>query len=343
MVEEGIFAIGGQAAVAIDGQLSADVAVGAVGNGKPLATDDLHNVFCMLKPVAYLLLAHALEQAGCGPDDELEEVVAMPGWCPGGLTFRSLGTHEAGLVEPRPMLWKWTPPEGRQALLEQSRNSRGSGYSDLAGGLVAEHVIEQLSGSTAAKYCSEELLQPLELEGEIIFDPDTAWNERHRIQAPVSGLPVHNLPMLSELLPGHIGEVRLAMGALATMRGAAGFYAAVGQVMADQLQPGMPSPRFLQKLLDDDRPVSLDPVLDRPAKWAGGLMVELGQQGFSRLAGDGSVGHTGAMANGVAIYDPTRSASVAIYLNGVGASLEDQMLPRLQSIDKILDAIPKNT
>ena len=71
-------------------------------------------------------------------------------------------------------------------------------------------------------------------------------------------------------------------------------------------------------------------------------MVDLSQQGISQLAGEGSIGHTGAMANGVAIYDPTRSASVAIYLNDVGASFEDQMLPRLQAIDKILNAIPCN-
>lgn len=340
VVEEGIFAVGGQAAVVIDGLLVTDVAVGTAGNGKPLVPGDLHNVFCMLKPVAYLLLAHALEGTGCGPDDELDGVVEMPGWCPGGLTLRSLGTHEAGLVEPRPMSWKWTPPEKRQALLEQSRNSRGPGYSDLVGGLVAEHVIEKLSDRTAAGYCSKELLQPLKLENEVIFDPEMGWNARHRIRAPVSGLPVHKLPMLSELLPGHIGEVRLAMGALATMRGAAEFYAAVGQVMTGEPQPGMPSPRLLQDLLDDDRPITHDPVLDRPAKWAGGLMVDVGQQGISQLAGEGSVGHTGAMANGVAFYDPTRSASVAIYLNGVGSSLEDQVLPRQQSIDKIIDTIP---
>ena len=266
VAEEGIFAVGGQAAVAIDDLLTAEVAVGVAGNGKPLATSDLHNVFCMLKPVAYLLLAHALERAGCGPDDELDGAVEMPGWCPNALTLRSLGTHEAGLVDPRPMLWKWTPPEKRQALLEQSRNSHDPGYSDLVGGLVAEHVIEHLSGRPAARYCSEELLQPLGLEGEIIFDPEMGWNARHRIQAPMSGLPVHKLPMLSELLPGHVGEVRLAMGALATMHGAAVFYAAVGQVLSDKPQPGMPSPRLLQDLLDDDQAAEEPATRPEPAR-----------------------------------------------------------------------------
>ncbi|WP_420618881.1 serine hydrolase [Candidatus Poriferisocius sp.] len=340
VVDEGIFAVGGQAAVVTDGLLAVNVAVGAAGNGKPLVPESLHNVFCTLKPVAYLLLAHALERSGCGPDDELDSITVVPRWCPDGLTLRSLGTHQAGLIEPRPMPWKWTPPEKRQKLLEQSQTSRDPGYSDLAGGLVAEHVIEQLSGRTATEYCSEELLQPLELEDEVIFDAEAGWKAHHRIQAPVSGLPIDKLPMLSELLPSHIGEVRLAMGALATMRGAAEFYAAVGNVMAGKPQPGMPSPRLLQDLLNDDRPITHDPVLGRPAKWSGGLMVELGQQGISQIAGKGSVGHTGAMANSVAIYDPTKSASVAIYLNGVGSSLEDQVLPRQQALDKILNAIP---
>jgi len=126
------------------------------------------------------------------------------------------------------------------------------------------------------------------------------------------------------------------------MRGIAGYFAAVGRVLSGELQPGLPSPQLLAELLDDDRPLAHDPTLDRPAKWAGGLIVDLDKQGISQLAGPGSVGHVGGLANSAAVYDPSRMASAAIYLNGVGASFEDQALPRQQVMDRILDAIPVN-
>ncbi len=146
--------------------------------------------------------------------------------------------------------------------------------------------------------------------------------------------------MLSEILPVHLGEIRLALGALATMRGSAGLMAAVGRVMGGVVQPGLPSPGLLWELLDDDRPLVFDPVLQRPAKWVGGLMTDLDQQHISQVAGPGAVGHAGGLANSVALYDPARDSSVAVYLNGVGAGFYDQALPRQQVVDKILDAIP---
>lgn len=342
VTEERIFAIGAQAAVIVDGKLMVDAATGSTGGGKPSEVDDLHNVYCLLKPLSYLLLAHVLESAGCGPDDLLDEVVELPKWCPDGLTLRRLASHEAGLADPRPMVWRGTPPERRAALLEESRNDRGPAYSELAGGLVAEHIIDMMTDLPADKYCVDMLLSPLGLCDDIIVDAEFARSASDRIQAPVLGLPVLALPMLSELLPSNIGEIRLALGALATMRGVAGFFNAIGRVMGGIAQPGLPSPGLIQELLDDDRPLSLDPTLERPAKWAGGLMVDLHKQGISRFVGTGSVGHTGGLANSVALYDPTRRASVAIYLNGVGASLEDQILPRQYITDQILGAIAPN-
>ena len=64
MVAERIFAVGGQVGVVRDGVLIADVAVGKSGVGRQLSADDLHNVYCLVKLVTYLLLAHVLEGAG---------------------------------------------------------------------------------------------------------------------------------------------------------------------------------------------------------------------------------------------------------------------------------------
>lgn len=348
VVDEGIFAVGGQAAVYLEGRLAVDLAVGETASGRPLKKGNLHNVYCLVKPLPYLLLAHVLERAGVGPDDSLEKAVELPDWCPVDLTLRRLASHEAGLMEPTAMLWRMTPRGRRQALLERaavgrsigSGGAEGRGYSELAGGLVCEAVIEKLTGCTVSRSCSEVLLEPLGLGSDVLADAASALSARWRAQAPVSGLPVGRRAMLSEILPVHLGEIRLALGALATMRGSAGLMAAVGRVMGGVVQPGLPSPGLLWELLDDDRPLVFDPVLQRPAKWVGGLMTDLDQQHISQVAGPGAVGHAGGLANSVALYDPARDSSVAVYLNGVGAGFYDQALPRQQVVDKILDAIP---
>ena len=340
VVGEGIFASGGQVAVVCEGVLVADVAVGETGWGEGLCSGHLHNVYCLLKPLPYLLLGRVLEDAGCGPDDLLDGVVGLPSWCPGGLTYRRLCCHDAGLGEPSAMVWRMTRVADRPALLARAAGSLGPAYSEMAGGLVAEYVIERVSGRAANRYCVEELLGPLGLGDDVIVSAGRALAAFDRVSVPVSGLPVAPLPVLSELLPRQIGEVRLAFGALATMRGAAGLFAAVGRVMAGDRLSGLPSPGFLNGLLCDDRPFRYDPVLGREAKWAGGFMVGLAEQGISRLAGAGSVGHAGGLANSAALYDPTRRASVAVYLNGVGSGFHDLALPRQQALDAVLDAIP---
>ena len=340
VVGEGIFAVGGQLAVVCGGKVVVDVAAGVSGRGSVLGAGDLHNVYCLVKPFSYLLLARVLEDVGCGPDDVLGGVVGLPSWCPGDLTLRRLGCHEAGLGEPSSMLWRWTPRGERPALLGRGRRGPRAAYSEVAGGLVCEHVIEGVSGVPADVYCSERLLGPLGLLDDVVVSAAGVGAVRGRVEAPVSGLPVSPLPMLSELLPEQMGEVSLALGALATMRGVALLFAAVGRVLSGERVSGLPSPGYLGDLMRDDRPVRDDPTLQREAKWSGGLMVELGRQVVSRRAGEGSVGHVGGLANSAALFDPTRQASVALYLNGVGAEFEDQGFPRQRVLDLVLDAVP---
>ena len=197
-----------------------------------------------------------------------------------------------------------------------------------------------MSGQPSSLYCNEELLEPLGLAGEILIDPELAMAARSRIRVPVIGLPVDPLPMLTEFLPSRIREARLAMGAYATMGGVARLLEAVGKVMAGSAQPGLPSPALLRNLLDDGRPLRHDPVLNRPTKWAAGLMTDIDLQGISKAVGPGTVGHTAGLANSFALHAPNRRASLAVYLNGVGVEDDDHILPRRKLLDEILNAIP---
>ncbi|MDE0614648.1 MAG: serine hydrolase [bacterium] len=340
MTDEGIFAAGAQLAVVVSGDAVVNVGVGEAGCGADMTADALHNVYCIVKPMTYLLLGYALESGGFGPDDLLDEIVDLPAWVPEGLTYRILAAHEADLAEPSAFVWRSTPAEQRQDLLSLMSGNLGAGYSELCGGLVVEHIIEELSGQPPCQYCKDELLEPLGLSGEIFIDPDLAMAARSRIRVPVIGLPVDPLPMLTEFLPSRIREARLAMGAYATMGGVARLFEAVGEVMAGNSQPGFPSPALLTNLLDDGRPLRHDPVLLRPAKWAAGLMTDVDLQGISKAVGPGTVGHTAGLANSFAFHDPSRKASLAVYLNGVGIDDDDHILPRQKLLDEILNAIP---
>lgn len=340
LTDEGIFAAGAQLAVVVSGDAVVNVGVGEAGCGADMTADALHNVYCIVKPMTYLLLGYALESGGFGPDDLLDEIVDLPAWVPEGLTYRILAAHEADLAEPSAFVWRSTPAEQRQDLLSLMSGNLGAGYSELCGGLVVEHIIEELSGQPPCQYCKDELLEPLGLSGEIFIDPDLAMAARSRIRVPVIGLPVDPLPMLTEFLPSRIREARLAMGAYATMGGVARLFEAVGEVMAGNSQPGFPSPALLTNLLDDGRPLRHDPVLLRPAKWAAGLMTDVDLQGISKAVGPGTVGHTAGLANSFAFHDPSRKASLAVYLNGVGIDDDDHILPRQKLLDEILNAIP---
>ncbi|MCY4164041.1 MAG: serine hydrolase [bacterium] len=340
IVNDGIFALGGQVAVVCDGELIVDLALGESGSRKVLSPGDLHNVYCLVKPFSYLLLAQVLENAGIGPDDLLDEVASLPCWCPTGITFRELSSHNAGLGEPSAIQWRWTPPNERETLLRKGSRVQRSAYSEVAGGLVCEHLIEEITGVPADNYCIDKLLSPLGLSNDMIVNADGAESVRNRVRAPAAGLPMSPLPMLSELLPSHMNEIRLALGALATMSAVAKLFAAVGRVMLGKQVSGLPSPQYLDDLLRDERPASEDPVLGREAKWSAGLMVELKRQVVSRFASNNSVGHVGGLANSAALFDPTRNTSVAVFLNGVGADFHDQALPRQRTLDRVLDAIP---
>ena len=342
LTSEGIFATGGQLAVIVKDGLVVNIGVGQAGCGAEMTSNDLHNIYCIFKPMPYLLLGNLLEFHGFEPDDPLNEIACLPSWAPDGLNYRNLATHNAGLADPSPFIWRTTPPGERQELLNSMSTQLSPAYSEISGGLIIEHIIEELTGRTPSRYCAEELLRPLGLADCVLLDAESAMAAHSRIRVPAIGLPVDPLPMLTELLPTQIDEVRLAIGAFATMRDIARLYAAVGEVIAGNAQPGLPSPALLNSLLDDNSPLRHDPVLGRPAKWAAGLMTDVNLQGISQAAGPGTVAHTAGLVNSVALHDPSRRTSISLYLNGVGAENDDHIIPRQQLIDTILNAVPAN-
>ena len=242
LVSDRIFGVGGQAAVYVDGELAVDAAAGVTGSGIAMRPDHLHLGFCMLKPLPFLVLAAAVEEAGFGPDDPLDEMAEMPDWCPAGLTVRSLGSHEAGLGSPAAWQWFMARPSSRPGMLASAGEDREPAYSDWVAPLVADHAIEQITGQRAADYCTEALLEPRGLADDIVFSrPGEGAPGGPRLQCAVAGLPRRAVPTLSTSMC-EPDTASFASGGITAMRGVAGVYSAVGEAMCGKPVAGLPSP-----------------------------------------------------------------------------------------------------
>ncbi|MYA44177.1 MAG: beta-lactamase family protein [Gemmatimonadetes bacterium] len=336
-----LHAVGGQAAVFVDGELVAAVAAGVTGSGTPMQSDHLHHVFCLLKPLPFLALAAVVEQAGFGPDDPLEDIVDLSEWVPSGLTVRSLGSHADGLSDPSGWQWFMTRPADRSDLLAKMKLEGEPAYSDLVGPLVADEAIQRITGVNAAAHVTETLLKPLGLDDHIFFTGETSALGAGRLQCVVKGLPLRAIPMISTHLTSSVDPdlTSFAVGGPATMTGVAAFYAAVGEVLSGRPISGLPTPELLADLTAPKH-LAYEPTTKRYALWAGGLIHSLPRVNISHIAGPASVGHIGGIASGNAVYDPTRRAAVALFLNGVSTNFDESAQTRLESMDRILGAIP---
>lgn len=339
LVSDRIYGVGGQAAVYVDGALVADVAAGVTGSGIPMRSDHLHHGFCMLKPLPFLVLAAVVEGAGFGPDDPLDEMAEMPDWCPGGLTVRTLASHEAGLGRTSAWQWFMTRPSSRAGLLARIGEDREPAYSDWVGPLVADCAIERLAGRRAADHCVEVVLEPRGLAEGIVFSrPGEGMPGGSRLQCTVTGLPRRAAPTLSTSMC-EPDTASLAAGGIMTMRGVAGFYAAVGEVMGGNPVDGLPSPGLLADLIAPEH-LGYATTSKRYAAWGGGLIHDLDRVNISKAAGVGSVGHMGGISGGTAVFDPTRRASCAVFVNGASDSFREMEMMRLVPMDHILRAVP---
>ena len=336
-----IYALGGQVAVYIDGNPVVNVASGLTGSGMPMTSQHLHHIACLFKPFPILVLASVVEQAGHSADDPLEKIVELPDWCPSDITVRSLGSYEDGLNYPSGMQWIMAAPHERHEMLVKVRRGREPAYSEITGSLIASHAIKRLTGEEAVDYCVETLLHPLGLHNDVLFTDGRQQLEPGRVQCLVTGLPRKPIPMLtmSLMAPSMHDHAAFVFGGLATMNGVAGLYAAIGKVMSGTTINGLPSPDMLRDLTAPEY-LEYELTSKRYTIWAGGLMHNLSRVNISQIAGKGSVGHLGGASTEVAVFDPTRRAAVALFLNGANTNFDDMELTRLVSVDRIFRKIP---
>ena len=228
-------------------------------------------------------------------------------------TLGAVLNHSAGLIEPLALRWRVCPPEERALLLESARNQPANAYSELAGGLVVEAIIEHCTGAPADEWATENILRPAGLVDDFVIKGTVAASDRTRSRAARSVWGRKRLPLLSERLPVQLRECRLAFGAVATARGIAGVFELWRRALRGE--PSACSPETVRQLVVCRRGLADDPVIQRTADFAAGVAVDLSKHQLGR-GGARAVGHTAGVCIAAGIAEPDADVVIALYING---------------------------
>lgn len=316
-----------------------DVAEGETLGGARLSPAHLHNVHCATKPLLPLAIGRLLDAGAVNLDTDVTAVLPeghalRP---PAGVQLGDVLRHVAGMTAPSAAFWRMARPAHRRKLLQVEGTTAGVGYSELTGWLVLEAIVEAVTGADAATFLATEIIEPLEL-GDGLFvalgaSPDAVLA---RVRVPFAGLPDEVIPLLSEMIPSQIADIRPAFGGLATMSALGRLYAALGRLVRGVAQPGLPTPESFARLLADRRGPVFDPILGCTMDFAGGFMRSLdGSDGISPHLGPEVFGHTAGFVNCMAFHDPAHELSVACFVNGIQLERELIYEPRRAIVDAI--------
>ncbi len=316
---------GGQVWVSHRGVVVANIAVGSSHAGA-MTTDTVHGCWCLTKPVVALAAAAAIERAGFPPSVTFAEV---------GVHHQSAAVRDVRILDAL----AHRTPFGRPALMEarlhvaserrELLNQVGTAsyplvdrptYSEWVTGALLEEVLTVLAGEPGP-----ELLQrSLDAAGLVVG----LWPAGPTLQATMgclrwldSGTPGLRPPLLHDLAEPDTTNRTPALGGVTSMGGIGAWYALLARGRHEVVAPALlPSPEFLAECLATRRQRTDDPVLGRPAAFAGGFMVDLADSGFGEWVSPGSVGHLGWSGGSWAFFDPESDLVVAAMVNGATLS-----------------------
>ncbi len=311
-----------------------------VAIGPTVAPSTLYPGYCATKPCVPLAIAHLVDEVGLDLTAPLRSFCVDLPRVSATASIAELLAHNAGMGEPSAALWRMTPGTRRADLFVSPPAPSSAAYSEIAAwhGLAA--VIQAITGQTAERYVESTILSPAGLADDIVVDPDRAFLalEHRRIQVPVAGLPVEQVPLLSEALPQQLADVSVAFGGFVNASGLGRLYTSVRRALAGECVDGMPSSSSLRVLLQHRRADAWDATLRRPCSFAGGFMIDLRQHGITDRLPD-AIGHSSGIVPAFGLCDADRRLAIAAYLNGVSPSSADLQSIRTSIVAGVLAAI----
>jgi CubicO group peptidase (beta-lactamase class C family) len=338
LVAAGIHATGAQLYVEHAGDVVVDEAWGRCGP-LPMTPDCVHGAYCATKPVLAVAIGLLADRGLLALDAPIVSFGDQLVWVAPEVTVADVLCHRAGLARPAAIEWRMCPPAERAALLPFAP-APAPAYSEIAGWLALSAVVESATGEDPGEWIQREMLAPLGLD-HVVLRPDAARQalDEGIVRVAVGGLPLEEIPLLSELLPRQLAEASPAFSGLVSARDLGRFYTGVRRVLEGDDVPGLPPPAGMRALLACRRGTTRDPVVRRACDFAGGFMIGLDEHRISAAASPEAIGHSAGVASTVGLCDPEHAIAIALHLNGSTLTAEDLELQRMIVVDRAMAAV----
>jgi CubicO group peptidase (beta-lactamase class C family) len=323
-IAEGLFTRGAQVCVTQRGETVLDVALGDDGMGRPVRPDTLFRVYCSIKPVAAMAVAHLVEAGTLDLDAPMSEFLPDTEALQGGVTTRHVMSHTAGLHKPAAVVLEMIPPDERVDFLDRYQRPPGwhlgteAAYSELFAWHLVGRLLETLSGEPLREHLRRVVLDPLGMHDTFIGMTTAEFEanlDRVGINVDLRGW--RGFPMLFERTERVLCEANPAHGGYTTARDLAQFYGSLLRVLDGESVAGLPSTEVLTTFCRNARPRSYDLILLRECDYGLGFMTSLAEHHFGKECSPESFGHSGNVGSSFAFADPEADLAVAVVFNGI--------------------------
>jgi CubicO group peptidase (beta-lactamase class C family) len=341
--DEGVYALGGQLFISVDGEVLIDESVGFSAFGEPLDVTHLHDGYCVSKPITGLAIGHLLESGSVTLDDHISETVteAFGEPVPREIQLRHVLAHVAGLDGVDGATWRMTPPDKRNRITPKRPPELRAAYSELMAGRILSTMIEAVTGDPAIEFIEKTVLVPLAVENDLVVNPDRALNSDvlDRVRVPIGGLPTSPVPLLAVRLPFLVSDVSPTFGGLVNAHGLGVLFNAIGRVLEGEQVAGIPSGATLNEMLSAAERAHHGGGLQRECSFGAFMMTNMRDHGCGDTISGDSIGHTAGMANSMVLYDPDMKLTVAMMLNGLIYEFEEMEFVRRQITTSVVSAL----
>lgn len=309
---------GSQIFVAHQGDPVVDIAVGECMPGTGMHSSTQHNLYCGLKPVVALAIAHELERHGVDVvESSVGDLLGYRGQ--GAVALADVLSHNAGLGEPRLIEYFLGNREAVDAALSLDsivgRLAAGQPeYSETAAWVVLAAVCERIADRRLEAIFADHVAGT---SPELMILLETA-EKRKSVGFYFDMAADPPIPLL------HDRVQRFAMNHRPGVAVGYGSASALGRWYVDVLRcrsgeevSGFPSPAETLRWTSTQRSSVEDGTLGRSCSFGWGFMTDLASHGFGHMPSAKAFGSVGFMANSFAFADPEDDLVVASFTNGL--------------------------
>ncbi len=290
---------------------------GVDGLGDPVETGSMFHVYCAIKPLLAIAVAHLVDQRELSLNDRIGDLLGPPGSLSPELsstTVWDLLTHHSGINEPSATASAILPPDQRAHIAlnhpPAELDLNESAYTEAAAWIVLGLCIEELVDHDLVAWTETRILEPLGLQHDFDLESDNT----DALRVNVTFTRGRRMPLLIELTEALSWRGNPGYGGRATTRGIAGL---LDELMKAQAGGGRLLSEAAARQVLTLAPRRFDRTLGKECRFGGGVMADLGDHTFGDAPGPRSFGHGGLIGMTSAWCDPDTGVVACCHLNGL--------------------------